>query len=130
MGNLSKMRSGFEITGRAFLDENGIKFGYETTALPYIIPMTKRKYHPDFDIGDTHYEFKGYWQAQDRKKMLLVKEQNPGAKIVIVFQRPKNKIAQLSRTTYTEWATKNGFAWLTYPEWQARMLELKAEGKV
>lgn len=130
MGNLSQMRSGFEKRGREFMEANGIKFGYETTKVPYTIPATKRNYHPDFDIGGVHYEFKGRWVAADRAKMLLVTQQNPGIKLVIVFQRPQNTLSSSSKTTYAQWATKHGFEWIDFPEWQARLLALKKEGKL
>jgi hypothetical protein len=47
--------------------------------------------------------------TEDRKKHLLVKEQNPNLDIRFLFQNSKNKINKGSKTTYADWAIKNGF---------------------
>jgi hypothetical protein len=47
--------------------------------------------------------------AADRKKHLLVKEQNPNMDIRFVFSNSKNKITKKSKTTYGDWCEKNGY---------------------
>jgi hypothetical protein len=44
-------------------------------------------------------------------KHLLVKTSNPELDIRILFQTPNNKITKNSKTTYADWADKNGYLW-------------------
>ena len=87
-----------------------LDYAYEDTKIPYVKLST---YMPDFRItlpnGKIIFvETKGYFRPADRSKMLAVKKCNPELDIRIVFQVDK-KISKNSKTTYTEWATKNGF---------------------
>lgn len=121
-------RSKFERDFANVLTELGLTFGYETTVLGYIIPERKGKYTPDFRIntsrktdenvghgqgenGRIYIETKGYWDAEDRTKLKLVKEQHPELDLRIVFMNANNKIHKKSKTTYGDWATKHGFKW-------------------
>lgn len=70
-----------------------------------------RKYTPDFKVGDIRIECKGRLTADDRKKLLLVKEQHPEIDLRLVFMYPNNKLTARSKTRYWEWAEKNGFKW-------------------
>lgn len=54
-------------------------------------------------------ETKGYLDADDRAKMRHVGAQHPDIYIVFWFQRPQNRITPKSKTTYKDWALKNGF---------------------
>lgn len=54
-------------------------------------------------------ETKGYLDADDRAKMRAVHAQHPDIYIIFWFQRPQNRISPTSKTTYSEWAKKNGF---------------------
>jgi hypothetical protein len=83
---------------------------YEPIKLSYTLSCN---YTPDFVDHDnkTIYETKGLWEAQDRRKILAVKEQHPGWRIVMVFQQPTRKIAKLSKTTYAAWCDKHGIEW-------------------
>lgn len=58
------------------------------------------------------FETKGRLVADDRKKLIRVKESHPDYRIILVFERPNNKIRKGSPTTYSDWATKNGFEWM------------------
>jgi hypothetical protein len=46
--------------------------------------------------------------------MVWFKESNPHITIIFLFMNADNKITKRSKTTYGEWATKNGFLWLDY----------------
>lgn len=86
------------------------EFGYELDEIPYVL---ENNYNPDFKIvkenGETLYiEVKGFFDRDDRRKMLAVKAQHPKIRICILFLR-NNKLDKRSKTTYTEWAQKNGF---------------------
>lgn len=82
---------------------------YETTELPFI---KEHKYYPDFTLCDTFYvESKGYFDAEDRAKHLLIKEQYPGLKVAFVFENSKNKLNRKSKVTYADWCDKHGFLW-------------------
>lgn len=85
-------------------------FGYELDVIPYVL---ERNYNPDFKIvkdnGETLYiEVKGYFDREDRGKMLAVKTQHPDLRICLLFLR-NNKIDKRSKMTYADWANKNGF---------------------
>lgn len=85
---------------------------YETDKLNYVVPASKHKYVTDFKIGNNSYiEVKGRLTAADRKKYLLVKEQNPEVTLRFFFDKSNNKLYKGSPTTYGEWATKHGFEW-------------------
>lgn len=98
-----------------FENEIALKYpqlAYEEDILHYIVPETKRKYVTDWKIRDNVYiESKGKLTAEDRKKLLLVKEQHPEIKLYILFQNASNKITKRSKTTYADWCNKNGIEW-------------------
>lgn len=87
---------------------------YEPFSVEYEVAETRR-YTPDFVDGDTWYEVKGQFTASDRKKMRLLQEQYPDKDIVLVFQRPFQKIGKSPKSkTYAEWAEWAGFRWLQF----------------
>ena len=99
-------RSKFEQT---FHKQNP-QFGYESDKFKYTQPATLHTYTPDFRVNDKLFiETKGRLTASDRKKMIMVRDQHPGVLFIIVFQNWSNKLSKLSKTTYREWANKNGF---------------------
>lgn len=103
-------RSGIEVKVAKQLEEAGIKVEYETTKIRYVQPETKHTYTPDFVLPNgIIIETKGRFVAADRKKHLLIKQQHPDLDIRFVFQRSQNTINKGSKTTYADWATKNGF---------------------
>jgi len=109
-------RSGLEDRTASQLDENKIKYGYETLKISYIKPATDHVYTPDFVLqkkkgGDMIIETKGRWVAEDRKKLKLIIEQNPGIDLRILFQNPNVKIRKGSKTTYGDFAGKLGVLW-------------------
>lgn len=103
-------RSGIEVKIAKQLEEAGIKVEYETTKIRYVQPETKHTYTPDFVLPNgIIIETKGRFVAADRKKHLLIKQQHPDLDIRFIFQRSQNTINKGSKTTYADWATKNGF---------------------
>lgn len=107
-------RSGYERKVMEFLESQGVEYGYETDYVHYTVPETKRRYIPDFRIGNVFIESKGLFTAQERRKMKLVLEQNPGLKIKILFQRD-NCIRKGSKTKYSTWCIKNGIDFAVSP---------------
>ena len=114
-------RSKFEESFEKDLKRIKVPYDYEQIELPYTINYT---YKPDWRIklrsGSFLVETKGVLDQQTRRKMLAVKEQYPDLDLRIVFQNASNKIRRGSKTTYGEWADKNGFPWsegIMPPEW-------------
>lgn len=105
-------RSRLEDRIAAQLEEAGCPFTYERTRHPYIIPARKAHYVEDFDLNEVFIvEAKGYFTPDDRKKLLLLKDQNPDLDIRLVFQRASNKLHKNSPTTYGKWCDDHGFKW-------------------
>jgi hypothetical protein len=86
--------------------------------LSYVVPARRASYTPDFidHATKTIIEAKGFLRAEDRKKMVLIKEQNPDWTFVLLFQKPTTTISKASKTTYAMWAEKNGFSWRELPK--------------
>lgn len=95
------------------LESGGVnlKASRESTILEYLVPERTGKYFPDFSIGRIHLEYKGRFTKKDRDKLLYVKHSHPGERIILIFGRAANLLYKGSKTTYGEWATKNGFEW-------------------
>lgn len=49
--------------------------------------------------------------ASERKKHLLIQEQNPNIRIRFFFDKSGNTIYKGSKTTYADWCDANGFEW-------------------
>lgn len=107
---LKKPRNNLEKAISHTLKKLKVPFEYETLKLPYV---TESNYWPDFILADRIFEGKGYFRPEDRRKMLDVKRMHPDRRIIIVFQIPNKKLYKNSKTTYAEWAEKNGFEWCT-----------------
>lgn len=86
----------------------GLKYKYEPVKLPYVL---ERTYCPDFLIANVYIEAKGKLDADTRAKMIAVKKAHPHLDIRIIFMRAENKLSKNSKTTYAQWAEKNGFPW-------------------
>ena len=87
-----KFRSGLEEKVADLLGELGVKYEYESTKVPYVIQHT---YTPDFILPNGVYlECKGYWDADDRRKIKAVKTLNPDLDLRMVFQAPFNTISK------------------------------------
>lgn len=108
------MRSKFE---QNVANRLGDLVEYEPERLPFTQPEIKRNYIPDFRYRDNHslyIECKGRFLYPDRQKLLWVKEQHPDKTIRLLFQNASIKLSKGSKTTYGDWATKNGFDWCDY----------------
>ena len=105
-------RSKLEERVADLLCELGVDYEYESTTIPYVI---RHNYTPDFLLPNGVYlETKGYWEAEDRRKIKAVKEQNPELDIRMVFQSPYNTISKNSKTTYAKWCEKHNIPWASY----------------
>ena len=111
-------RSGLEDLISEQLKKTDSIWSYESEKLKYTIPERLASYTPDFILikknGEKMYiETKGRFLATDRKKHLLIKESNPNIDLRFLFQTPNNKLSKASKTTYANWADKNGYLWAT-----------------
>lgn len=103
-----KLRSGYERKVRKCLEENKVQYAYESMVVKYVVPETRRSYTPDFILANgIIIESKGYWDADSRRKMALVVEQNPHLDIRMLLQRD-NTLSKKSKTKYTDWAKARG----------------------
>ena len=104
-----KYRSKFESDFAAYLDRKKVEFQYENFTVPYV---SSHIYYPDFPVLteklSVFFELKGRFTAQDRSKMLLVKNQNPWMDIRLVFMQD-NLLYKGSKTRYSDWCVKHGF---------------------
>lgn len=105
-------RSKFEASIGASVRKRGFDERYEDEVLMYMTPPEWHRYTPDWSLGNgIVVEAKGRLTQADRKKMLFVKDANPHLDIRFVFMRAANPIRKGSKTTYADWAEKNGFKW-------------------
>ncbi|PRP71262.1 endonuclease I [Chromobacterium amazonense] len=103
-------RSGLEEDIAASLASKGIEAEYESYFIPYVIPASDHKYTPDFLLPNgIIIESKGLFEAEDRKKHVLIKKQYPDLDIRFVFSNPNSKLYKGSPTTYAKWCEKEGF---------------------
>ena len=102
-------RSKLEESVAALLDQVGASYEYETHKVAYTI---MHHYNPDFILpSGIMLEAKGYWDAEDRRKILAVVRDNPDIDLRMVFQAPFNKISKKSKTTYAQWCEKHDIKW-------------------
>ena len=107
-----KFRSQLEKRVATLLTTLGVSYKYESEKLSYTI---EHNYTPDFVLPNYVYlETKGYWSAEDRRKILNVKKSNPEVDLRMVFQSPYNKINKKSKTTYAKWCEKHDIPWTSY----------------
>ena len=88
---------------KAMPKKKGMKVQYESEKIPYIVTHV---YIPDFVIslpdGRVFYiEAKGFFRAEDKRKMAAVKCNNPGLDIRMVFSSKSKRNAR--------WCEKHGF---------------------
>ena len=82
---------------------------YEQYRLPYTLDCN---YTPDFLLSNgILIEVKGYFEPEDRTKLLQVKKQHPALDLRIVFQNARQKLSKTSTTTVADWCDKYGFPW-------------------
>jgi hypothetical protein len=115
-------RSKFEERVAGKFVELGIPAKYECEKLQYVVPETKRNYIPDWTVGNIRIEAKGRLTSADRKKMILVKENNPTVRVILIFQNSDVKLRKGSKTSYGAWATKAGFEWYDWRKGLPRSL--------
>lgn len=100
-------RSGLEDDVQKQLTEAGVPFEYETLKLKYEMPATVHTYTPDFKLPNgIIIETKGIFDADDRKKHLLVKAQHPDLDIRFVFTNSKQRLTKskvLSPAAFKAW---------------------------
>ena len=105
-------RSKLEEKVADLLVELGVNYEYESCKVPYHIQYT---YCPDFVLPNGVYlECKGYWDADDRRKIKAVKTLNPELDLRMVFQAPFNTISKKSKTTYAQWCDKHDIPWTSF----------------
>lgn len=115
----SNYRSKFEASVAKNLDDNKIKFSYETINIDYIISSS---YCPDiiFDNGII-CEIKGLFRKEERRKHLAIQAQHPSLDIRFVFQNSKTKLSKAKGSlTYAKWCERHGFLYadkIIPPEW-------------
>lgn len=108
--HLNTYRSGLEEKLAAQLEDANIPVVFEQYTVPYTIPESKHVYTPDLLLPNgILIEGKGLFDAEDRKKHLLIKAQHPGLDIRFVFSSSRTKLYKGSPTTYGMWCEKNGF---------------------
>ena len=109
-----KFRSKLEEKVADLLEGLGVLYEYESEKLSYTI---SHNYTPDFRLPNNIYlEIKGYWDAEDRRKVLAVQQANPEADLRMVFQSPYNTISKRSKTTYAQWCDKHDIKWAHFKE--------------
>lgn len=103
-------RSGLEDRLAQQLENAGVPKVYEKYSIAYEIPATKHHYTPDFILPNgIIIEAKGIFEAADRKKHLLIRQQYPNLDIRFVFSHAKTRIGAGAKTTVAEWCEKHGF---------------------
>jgi hypothetical protein len=106
-------RSGLEDKLSEQFKSLGIAVEYETDKIPYVVPASNHKYTPDFKLPNgTYIESKGKWDASDRKKHVLIKEQHPELTIRFIFSNPNAKISKRSKTSYGDICEKYGWEYI------------------
>jgi hypothetical protein len=106
----STYRSRFEQRVAEKLEEQRVPYEYEKHKIEYQVPSRTSKYLPDFKLPNQIYiEAKGRFDAPDRAKHILIKEQHPEIDIRFVFMNSKTKLYKGSPTTYASWCNKHGF---------------------
>lgn len=105
-------RSGLEEKVADLMIELGVKYEYESTQIPYRI---MHNYTPDFLLPNgVCLECKGYWDADDRRKIRNVVDQHPELDLRMIFQNPFNTISKKSKTTYAKYCEKLGIPWTSF----------------
>ena len=102
-------RSGLEEKNMKYLEGKNVIGLYEMWSIPYVIPESAHKYTPDILLPNGIFvELKGLWEADDRKKHMLLREQYPDIEIRFVFSSSRTKIYKGSPTSYGEFCEKRG----------------------
>ena len=109
-------RSMFEVRFKALCNIHKLTLAYEVKTVDYQHKI--QKYTADFTESkkDLHIECKGVLDAATRRKLLAVKRCNPDLQLILVFEKPNNKLSSISKTRYWQWAEQKGFPWYDWRE--------------
>lgn len=89
-------------------------FEYEAERIEYYIPKI---YVPDYTLASGRViEAKGWFPQSDRQKMQAVLRDNPDLELLMLFQRPTDKIRRGSKTTIAQWCEARNIPWAKGPE--------------
>lgn len=109
---MRSFRSKFEKSISTQLTKENINYGYEVTTIRFTKPVSNHRYTVDFTLPNgILIEAKGRWVAEDRKKHVLLKQQQPNLDIRFVFMRARTPIRKGSKTTYADFCDKHGILW-------------------
>ncbi|WAX26249.1 endonuclease I [Ralstonia phage p2106] len=132
-------RSGLEDKIAGQLESKSVPVVFEQFDIKYVIPASDHKYTPDFVLPNgIIIEGKGIFDADDRKKHLLIREQHPELDIRFVFSSSKALLYKGSPTSYAKWCEKYGFkfadklipdAWLREPGTGRSLVSLNRKKK-
>lgn len=86
------------------LKSRGVDVKYESLKLKWV---EEHIYTPDFQLSNgIIVEYKGYFDAQDRRKHLHIKQQYPDLDIRFVFQKDQ-PLRRGAKSRYSDWCEKN-----------------------
>jgi hypothetical protein len=109
-GRVITVKSGLEVNLARQIDAKGVPVQYEEESISYDVPARRARYTPDFKLPNgIIVEGKGLFDAKDRAKHILVKEQHPDLDIRFVFNNPNARLYKGSPTTYAKWCDTHGF---------------------
>ena len=111
----SNYRSGLEESIALQLQEQKVKFEYESRKIKYFIEYN---YIPDFLLPNgILIETKGFFRLPQQRQHRMIREQHPELDIRFVFQKLDSKL-QGGRFTCQEWCEKYKFKYAesTVPE--------------
>lgn len=109
-------RSGLEQRIQEDLTARGVPYRYEEVRLAYVKPQTNHKYTPDFILPNgIVVESKGKFEADDRQKHVLLKQQHPELDIRFLFTRSASPLRKGAKSTYADWCLKEGFQFADAP---------------
>lgn len=99
-------RSGLETGLADWLRAREVEFEYEQSVVRYQVPPRMARYTPDFVLPNgIVIETKGQFVSADRRKHLLIREQQPELDIRFVFSNANARIGKKSETRYSDWCS-------------------------
>lgn len=109
-------RSGLEDMTAGDLTDRGVPFSYEAVKVRYTKPASSHTYTPDFILPNgIVVETKGRWEADDRQKHQLVREQHPDLDIRLLFTRSASLLRKGAKSSYADWCLKHGIQFADAP---------------
>lgn len=119
-----KFKGSFEPKAYESMQGLAKEFGYTVAYEPLTFKIKiEQNYTPDFVLSDFKHpnpktkfiETKGYFRYEDQKKVKAFRNDYPDVEYYILFER-NNPIRKGSKTTYLDWAKKNGITAAVGPE--------------